>query len=233
MVHRNSQQDAFGFTRTPGGQIKARNYGRTSAAELRQMLGASQGEDIIRTGVTSGVRSSTRVGEGAVDVRPGDTFVGGPKCQLAAGIWSLLSGGSEPPPSPPGVPALEHHLAGLRDLGFAHETPRRTAQGIRLRLKGFTLPDGSRTDLLLVLPPQFPLLPPIGFYLRGDAVTGGLDLSHLFPKTAYHQAPNLSNEPEAWRWYCLIVERWDPARHTLAGFVAQISAELAKGRRTS
>jgi hypothetical protein len=231
MNHRNSQQDALGFTRTASGALKARSYGRTTGADLRTALGLAPGDEVIRTGVVNGVRTGSSVGDGPVDARPGDTFVGGPKCQLASGFRSLFGSGSTP--VPPTARSLDQHIAGLSDIGFGHVTPQRSAQGIRIRLKGFTLPGGSRTDLLLVLPPQFPQLPPIGFYLRGDAATGGLDLSHLFAHRAFHEAPNLSHEPEAWRWYCLIVERWDPARHTLAGFVGQISVQLANGVRAS
>lgn len=215
---RNRQMDAHGFTRSATGVARARGYGRTTAAEIRQMLGSSAADDLFKVGIVNGVRSAVRVETGAVDVQPGDAFTSGPKCQLAA---------------PLDLAALAEHIAGLRDIGFPQATASRSAQGVRLRLKGFTLPGGSRTDLMLVLPPQFPLLPPIGFYLRGDAQTGGLDLSHLFPNRAFHQAPNLSNEPEAWRWYCLIVEKWNPAQHTLAGFVGQISAALAAGQRSN
>lgn len=231
MTHRNSQQDALGFTRTASGALKARSYARTTGADLRTALGLAPDEEIIRTGVVNGVRTGSKVGEGPLDARPGDTFVGGPKCQLSSGLHSLF--GNVPKPILRAATGLDQHLAGLADIGFGHIKPERSAHGIRIRLRGFTLPGGRRTDLLLVLPPQFPQLPPIGFYLRGDAATGGLDLSHLFVHRAFHEAPNLSHEPEKWRWYCLIVQHWDPARHTLAGFVAMVSSELGRSQRVS
>ena len=220
-TQRNQQMDEHGFTRgftrkSSGVLSNSGGYGRLHTDQIRSMAGVAPADELFRVSVSNGVRSTSRVGSGMVAVKPGDNFVGGPKCQLAADARA---------------DAVRRQLDGLRDLGFGQPTASADAHGVRVRLKGFTLPGGSRTDMLILLPRAYPDVPPIGFYLRGDARTGGLDLDHLFPDRAFHQAPNLSGEQERWRWYCLIVDGWDPGRHNLAGFVGQVSAALAAGRQ--
>jgi hypothetical protein len=65
------------------------------------------------------------------------------------------------------------------------------------------------SDLLIMFPTEYPLLPPIGFYLQADiplSVNG-----HLY-EAAYHQA---CKDPLAsgWKWYCVYINDgcWQPA----------------------
>ena len=153
-----------------------------------------------------------------------------PKGRLTDWVLDLFR---EPSPLPAPLQAgdsLAAHLAGLRELGLGQVEAERSAQGIRVRLRGYILPGGSRTDMLILLPMQFPVLPPEAFFLQRDAAIGHLDLGHLYARWACHGAPNLPAEAEGWLGYCLIAD-WDPRRHTLAGFVAQIGAQLTGGPR--
>ena len=65
------------------------------------------------------------------------------------------------------------------------------------------------TDLLVVLPTEYPELPPVGFYLKEDipvSVNG-----HLY-RTAFHEA---CSDPltQGWKWYCVYINAgaWQPA----------------------
>jgi hypothetical protein len=54
----------------------------------------------------------------------------------------------------------------------------------------------TRTDLLFLLPPEYPKIPPIGFYLNYKWST----TDRHFILRAAHGAPSLENE--GWYWYC-------------------------------
>lgn len=58
----------------------------------------------------------------------------------------------------------------------------------------------SNTDLLFLLPPDYPRTPPLGCYLNypWDSVGEG---DHHFTRQSYYGAPFLSEE--GWYWYCV------------------------------
>jgi hypothetical protein len=58
----------------------------------------------------------------------------------------------------------------------------------------------SNTDLLMLLPPDYPRLPPIGCYLNYPWKTVG-EGDHHFTRQSYYGAPFLSDE--GWYWYCV------------------------------
>ncbi len=58
----------------------------------------------------------------------------------------------------------------------------------------------SNTDLLLLLPPDYPRLPPIGCYLNYPWKSVG-EGDHHFTRQSYYGAPFLSDE--GWYWYCV------------------------------
>lgn len=58
----------------------------------------------------------------------------------------------------------------------------------------------SCTDILFLLPPQYPSLPPIGCYLNYPWKTVGQG-DHHFTRQSHYGAPFLSEE--GWYWYCV------------------------------
>lgn len=58
----------------------------------------------------------------------------------------------------------------------------------------------SNTDILFLLPPDYPRLPPIGCYLNYPWDTVG-EGDHHFTQQSYYGAPFLSEE--GWYWYCV------------------------------
>jgi hypothetical protein len=58
----------------------------------------------------------------------------------------------------------------------------------------------SNTDILFLLPPEYPKIPPIGCYLNYPWKTVG-EGDHHFTRQSYYGAPFLSNE--GWYWYCV------------------------------
>lgn len=70
-------------------------------------------------------------------------------------------------------------------------------KGMPLSSQKFTV---SNTDVLFLLPPDYPRLPPIGCYLNypWDSVGQG---DHHFTRQSYYGAPFLSDE--GWYWYCV------------------------------
>ncbi|MGA9377276.1 MAG: hypothetical protein WBV73_00620 [Phormidium sp.] len=58
----------------------------------------------------------------------------------------------------------------------------------------------SNTDVLFLLPPEYPSLPPIGCYLNYPWDTVG-EGDHHFTRQSYYGAPFLSDE--GWYWYCV------------------------------
>ncbi len=58
----------------------------------------------------------------------------------------------------------------------------------------------SNTDVLFLLPPDYPRLPPIGCYLNYPWSTVG-EGDHHFTRQSYYGAPFLSEE--GWYWYCV------------------------------
>ena len=58
----------------------------------------------------------------------------------------------------------------------------------------------SNSDVLFLLPPDYPRLPPIGCYLNYPWDTVG-EGDHHFTRQSYYGAPFLSEE--GWYWYCV------------------------------
>ncbi|HCA94526.1 MAG TPA: hypothetical protein DEP38_07630 [Cyanobacteria bacterium UBA9226] len=77
-----------------------------------------------------------------------------------------------------------------------------------LSSKKFTV---TNSDILFLLPPDYPRLPPIGCYLNYPWNTVG-EGDHHFTRQSYYGAPFLSEE--GWYWYCVGLgggfnrERW-------------------------
>jgi hypothetical protein len=69
----------------------------------------------------------------------------------------------------------------------------------------------SNTDILFLLPSEYPRIPPIGCYLNYPWATVGQG-DHHFTRQSYYGAPFLSDE--GWYWYCVGLgggfshERW-------------------------
>ena len=82
----------------------------------------------------------------------------------------------------------------------------------------------SNTDLLFLLPPDYPRLPPIGCYLNYPWDTVG-EGDHHFTRQSYYGAPFLSEE--GWYWYCVglgggfsshkWLNSWRPSKNPEAG----------------
>lgn len=70
-------------------------------------------------------------------------------------------------------------------------------KGMPLSSKKFTV---SNTDVLFLLPSDYPRLPPIGCYLNYPWNTTG-EGDHHFTRQSYYGAPFLSEQ--GWYWYCV------------------------------
>lgn len=70
-------------------------------------------------------------------------------------------------------------------------------KGMPLSSKKFTV---TNSDLLFLLPPDYPRLPPIGCYLNYPWDTQG-EGDHHFTRQSYYGAPFLSDR--GWYWYCV------------------------------
>jgi len=66
-----------------------------------------------------------------------------------------------------------------------------------------------RTDLLVMLPKEYPAKPPIGFYLMANIPQSAN--GHLYNQ-AYHAADMRPLE-HGWKWYCVYIDNgdWQPA----------------------
>ena len=216
------KKDELGFIRSNG-------YGRVAARELAKQLGLEDGETVFRTGREKGVKTSRPISQngGDVELHPGDTFSAGPSIVKAAGFLKKLLNGAEDKPTPlrRDFPqeALQREASGLGRAGFgAVPAPEKCRWGWKIRLKGMTLPGGIRTDALILLPANYPLSSPIGFYIRKGSHLGDLDTSHLYDQRTYHDAVDLSGE--GWQWFCGIVQNWKPGRHNLVTYMSLILA---------
>ncbi|MBE9221598.1 hypothetical protein IQ215_02705 [Cyanobacterium stanieri LEGE 03274] len=82
----------------------------------------------------------------------------------------------------------------------------------------------SNTDILFLLPPEYPKIPPIGCYLNYPWKTIG-EGDHHFTQQSYYGAPFLSEE--GWYWYCVglgggfhqerWMNAWRPSHHPEKG----------------
>lgn len=190
-----------------GFAVRAQRYGRVSRKAIIDMLGYQPGDALYRS-YNDGVRTAEVVDANSVDIKPGDTFSLGP----------TIAKGAERPPEP-----ILREVSALRGAGFgAAEAPLRKPWGWELLLKGWPLPGGVRTTAMILLPLNYPAVPPVGFYVRKDASIGRLDRDHFFTDRTYHDAVDLTKE--GWSWFCGVPEGWRPGRHTLVGFVSAVLA---------
>ncbi len=91
---------------------------------------------------------------------------------------------------------------------------------IKIILPNFKLPEATRklnpgirtVPLMLVLPDQYPFLPPVGFYIPEEIKAG----AHSGFSSGYHGAysDRMLMEDIKFRWYCssIVAETWEPAR---------------------
>ncbi|NWH06444.1 hypothetical protein [Desulfobacter latus] len=234
------KKDEYGFIRSSG-------YGRVDLDTLRSQLNADPDEAIYHTSNSGGVRSSRQVKDGSVPVQPGDTFNAGPQVVKASLLTDLfnrqhrerhapqpryqrIQGQSEPAPdnAVAAIPLFDKEVRAIKKAGFgAVPSPKETRWGWCVRLKGLTLPGGSRTDAMILLPKNYPNASPIGFYLKAGANTGGLDRGHLYD-TTYHGAVDLS--AHGWQWFCGIAEGWKPGRHNLVTYLSMVLTMLSERR---
>lgn len=70
-------------------------------------------------------------------------------------------------------------------------------KALPLATKKFT---ASHTDMLFLLPPEYPRLPPIGCYLNYPW-SSPQEADRHFTRQSYYGAPFLSDE--GWYWYCV------------------------------
>lgn len=207
------------LTRDELGFVRARRYGQVDRQALDALLQPQAGDQVYLTGVRAGARTAEPVRDALVTVRPGDTFTLGPRITKAA-----------PPATAPTTArltplpeALQREVDALKRAGFGGvERPLSSRIGWGIRLRGLTLPGGMRTDALVLLPNNYPLAGPIGFYVQEGAATGGLDTTHLFADLVAHGAPDLRSR--GWRWFCGIAEGWQPGRHTLVSYLTLVLA---------
>jgi hypothetical protein len=226
------------LTRDELGFVRARRYGRMDRTVLETVLQPQAGEQVYVTGVRAGVRTAEPVTTEAYPTRPGDTFTVGPRITKAACRRRPAPSTSVPAtaarPNPPAsrpasghaapLPeALRREVEALKRAGFGGvERPLASRIGWGVRLRGLTLPGGVRTDALVLLPNNYPLAGPIGFYVREGAATGALDTANLFDNLVAHGAPDLS--ARGWQWFCGIAEGWQPGRHTLVSYLTLVLA---------
>lgn len=87
-------------------------------------------------------------------------------------------------------------IVGNKTIGDIHYTAI-LIKGMPLSSKKFTV---SNTDVLFLLPPDYPCIPPIGCYLNYPWSTVGQG-DHHFTRQSYYGAPFLSDQ--GWYWYCI------------------------------
>jgi hypothetical protein len=205
----------MGLRRDEYGFLRSTDYGQTNGPSLRAQLGAQPDEQVYRSSPRGGVRTSVPVEGDNISYHPGDTFAVGPKVTKAS------------------MPALlQQEWRALQRGGYGQiAAPEETAWGFAIKLCAFALPGGVRTNALILLPKDYPMTPPIGFYIHEKGLAAvkalGIDVRHLFPDKTFYGAPNFSNH--GWAWFCLKVQPWRPGHHTLLGIVMMVAAVIAEG----
>lgn len=207
----------MGLRRDEYGFLRSSSYGQTSRPDLRAQLGAMPDDQVYRSSVRSGVRTSAPVEDEDVSFQPGDSFAVGPKVTKAS------------------LPALlQQEWRALQRGGYGQiEAPEETSWGFAIKLYAFALPGGVRANALILLPKDYPITPPIGFYIHENGLAAvkalGIDLRHLFPDKTFYGAPNFANH--GWAWFCLKFQPWRPGHHTLIGIVMMVAAVIAEGAK--
>lgn len=209
------KKDELGF-------IRARGFGRISAAQLEKELGVQGNDSVYMAGNRNGAKRSSEVTDADVEYRPGDTFSVGPRITKADGG---KNGGKNAGDRMKRVLKNEVNILKSAGLGCVPE-PKLEKWGWSIRLKGLTLPGGVRTDAMICLPPNYPMTSPMGFYIKEGAATGGADTVHLFPKSAFHGAKNLSEE--GWAWFCGVPQTWIPGRYNLLSYINAVMTLLTE-----
>ena len=87
-------------------------------------------------------------------------------------------------------------LVGSKTIGCTQYTAV-LIKGMSLSSQKFAV---SNSDVLFLLPPEYPRLPPLGCYLNYPWKTVG-EGDHHFTRQSYYGAPFLNNE--GWYWYCV------------------------------
>jgi hypothetical protein len=87
-------------------------------------------------------------------------------------------------------------IVGRKTVGESQYTAV-LVKGMPLSSKKFKV---SNSDVLFLLPPDYPRLPPIGCYLNYPWSTVG-EGDHHFTRQSYYGAPFLSDR--GWYWYCV------------------------------
>jgi hypothetical protein len=204
------RRDEYGF-------LRSNSYGQASGTDLRTALGAVPGDQVYRSSAAGGFRRSAPVDGDDVSFHPGDTFAVGPKVTKA---------------SPPAQ--LQQEWRALQRGGYGQiAPPEETDWGFAIKLFAFALPGGVRTNALILLPKDYPVTPPIGFYIHEKGLaavtTLGIDVRHLFPNQTFYGAPNFANH--GWAWFCLKFQPWRPGHHSLLGIVMMVAAVIAEGAK--
>ena len=72
------------------------------------------------------------------------------------------------------------------------------------------------TSMMIVFPTEYPQIPPIGFYLKGDILRAP-GKGHFYQQ-AYHEAAKAPLS-KGWKWYCVYVNpgSWQPAQYSRPG----------------
>jgi len=193
------RKDELGF-------LRASSFSRVRRQEIEHLLEVTVDEQVYLSTYEGGVRTAKPLeSTSEISVKSGDMFCLGPRITKAAELPEQIRKEAD---------ALSR--AGFGSIG----KPVHTEWGWQLELKGMILPGGMRTDALVLLPKNYPLASPIGFYVRRGAKVGKLDPEHIFPNSAHHGAENLSKE--GWQWFCGIAEGWKPNRHTIVSYISMV-----------
>jgi hypothetical protein len=96
-------------------------------------------------------------------------------------------------------------LAGKKTIG-GHKYSAVIVKSVALSMKKFGV---TKSDLMLLLPPNYPERPPIGCYLHFPWNTS----DQHFTRSGHHGAPDLRDH--GWYWYCAFIDEsravWRPA----------------------
>ncbi len=108
-------------------------------------------------------------------------------------------------------------------------------EGTWVIIHDFALPQGynyDTTDLLLVLPPNYPLSPPDWFYVDNNLrLQNGKRLEHVFYDSLTHDPNRQRIEPpqrKGWTGCCLHFRSWKPTNDPLTGHSLLSVCELIK-----
>lgn len=220
-MNNQAPRSTSGLRYNEDGFVVAGGYSTIDLQELRQSTGAQPNEVVYQTTTEAGARVSHPISSDKITVKPGDTFSPGPQVIRAGGEIS------EP---------VRKEFRILKSAGYGMvSNPERTNFGFTILLNGFTLPGGIRTKAMILLPLNYPMVGPIGFYVHQSGVraiqVSGAAMTHLFPDKTYYGAPNLSDAAAGgWAWFCMKFEPWIPGRYTLLTVMQMVGSQLSTTR---